>query len=257
MIFPVGIPIGPWVIHPHVFFETLAYLVGFRLYLWFRRRNGDHVDDGPRWSVLTAAAVGAVIGSRVLFWLEDPAATSGYLHQPAILFGGKTVVGALLGGWVAVEIVKRRIGVREATGDLFAVPLAAGMAIGRIGCFLSGLPDGTYGSATRLPWGVDLGDGIARHPVALYESAFMLLLAASLVRLRTRLRRGEAFKLFMVSYLAFRLAADGLKPGVPLAFGLTAIQWACASGLAYYGWWFVARRPGEVPAARCAAEVRT
>ena len=85
----------------------------------------------------------------------------------------------------------------------------------------------------------------------------MLLLAAALVRLRPRLRRGEAFKLFMVSYLAFRLAADGLKPGVPLALGLTAIQWACVGGLAYYAWWFVARRPGEAPAARFAEEVRT
>ena len=119
------------------------------------------------------------------------------------------------------------------------------------------MPDGTYGSATHLPWGVDLGDGIARHPVALYESAAMLLLAAALVRLRTRLRRGEAFKLFMVSYLAFRLAADGLKPGVALALGLTAIQWACVGGLAYYAWWFVARRPGEAPTARFAEEVRT
>jgi phosphatidylglycerol---prolipoprotein diacylglyceryl transferase len=254
--FPVLIPIGPWAVHPHVFFETLAYLVGFRLYLWLRRRQGDHVDDGPRWSIVTAAAVGAVIGSRLLFWLEDPAATAGYLSRPALLLGGKTVVGALVGGWLAVEIVKRRIGVREATGDLFAVPLAVGMCIGRIGCFLSGLPDGTYGSATTMPWGVDLGDGIARHPVALYESAFLLLLATVLVGARARLRRGEAFKLFMVSYLAFRLGADSLKPGVSLALGLTAIQWACVGGLAYYAWWLAARRPAEAPA-RYPEEVRT
>jgi prolipoprotein diacylglyceryltransferase len=253
----VGIPVGPWVVHPHVFFETLAYLVGFRLYLWLRRRQGDHVDDGPRWSIVTAAAIGAVIGSRLLFWLEDPAATVGYLRQPMVLLGGKTVVGALLGGWVAVEIVKRRLGVREATGDLFAVPLAVGMCIGRMGCFLSGLPDGTYGTATTLPWGVDLGDGVLRHPVALYESAFMLVLAVTLVRARARLRRGEAFKLFMTLYLAFRMGADSLKPGVPLALGLTAIQWACAVGLAYYVWWFIVQRPGEASEARVPAEART
>jgi prolipoprotein diacylglyceryltransferase len=257
MRFPVTIPIGPWTVHPHVFFETVAYLVGFRLYLWLRRRHGDPLDDGPRWSVITAAAIGAVIGSRLLFWLEDPVATIGYLHRPGVLLGGKTVVGALLGGWIAVEIVKRRIGIREATGDLFAVPLAVGIGIGRIGCFLSGIPDGTYGTQTMLPWGVDLGDGIPRHPVALYESLFMLALAVVLERYLTVLRRGESFKLFMACYLGFRIAVDGLKPGVTLALGLTAIQWACAAGLAYYAWWLIVQRQGEVSAARYPTEART
>jgi prolipoprotein diacylglyceryltransferase len=245
MRFPVLIPIGPWAIHPHVFFETLAYLIGFRLYLWLRRRRGDPIDDAPRWSIVTAAAVGAVGGSRLLFWLEDPAATVGYFEQPGILLGGKTVVGALLGGWIAVEAVKRRIGIREATGDLFAVPLAVGIAIGRVGCFLSGLPDATYGTPSSLPWAVDLGDGIPRHPVALYESFFMLTLALALERYRPGLRRGESFKVFMAFYLGFRLAVDGLKPGVGLLLGLTAIQWACAAGLAYYAWWLIMQRPGE------------
>jgi phosphatidylglycerol:prolipoprotein diacylglycerol transferase len=255
--FPVFVPVGPWVVHPHVFFETMAYLVGFRLYLWLRRRQGDPVDNGPRWSIVTAAAIGAVIGSRLLFWLEDPVATIGYLHRPGVLLGGKTVVGALLGGWVAVEIVKRRIGIREATGDLFAVPLAVGLSIGRIGCFLSGLPDGTYGSATTLAWGVDLGDGLLRHPVALYESAFMMILASALWRTRNRLRRGESFKVFMASYLAFRIGADSVKPGVSLGLGLTAIQWACAGGLAYYAWWLIVQRPGEMAETTYPTEART
>ena len=249
MTFPVLIPVGPWVLHPHVFFETLAYLVGFRLYLGLRRRRGDPVDDGPRWSIVTAA-VGAVIGSRLLFWLEDPVATIGYFQRPSVLLGGKTLVGALLGGWIAVEIVKRQIGIRGATGDPFAVPLAVGIGIGRIGCFLSGLPDGTYGSPSTLPWSIDLGDGILRHPVALYESVFMLALTVILGRYRAVLQRGESFKLFMASYLGFRIAVDGLKPGVRLALGLTAIQWACAAGLAYYVWWFIMHRPAEISARR-------
>jgi phosphatidylglycerol---prolipoprotein diacylglyceryl transferase len=257
MRFPVLVPIGPWAVDPHVFFETLAYLIGFRLYLWLRRRRGDPVDDGLRWAVVTAAAVGAVVGSRLLFWLEDPAATVGYLQHPGILLGGKTVVGALLGGWIAVEIVKRRIGIRGATGDLFAVPLAVGTGIGRIGCFLSGLPDGTYGTSSSLPWAVDLGDGISRHPVALYESLFMFALAGVLESTRSVLRRGESFKLFMTSYLAFRLLVDSLKPGISLAFGLTAIQWACAAGLACYAWWFFVQRPGEVSGAPYPTGART
>src|SRR5262249_31452501 len=140
---------------------------------------------------------------------------------------GKTAVGGLLGGWIAVAIEKRRLGIAERTGDLFALPLAVGFAIGRIGCFLTGLPDGTYGTATSLPWGVDLGDGLLRHPTALYESAFMIVVAIMLVRLEPVVKRGQLFQIFVFAYLAFRLAVDVIKPGTSLALHLTAIQWAC------------------------------
>jgi len=247
--FPVGIPIGVGTLQPHFVFETAAYIAGFRLYLRRRRLRGDHIADTARWSIITAAAVGAVVGSRLLNWLEDPSAVAAALDHPLTLFGGKTIVGALIGGWIAVEAVKRSLGLRAPTGDLFAVPLAAGIAIGRIGCFLSGLPDGTYGLETSLPWGVDFGDGVVRHPTAAYESAFAALLAVALLRFERRSRLGEAFKAFMSSYLAFRLAIEFLKPRPALVAGLSAIQWACVGGLVYYSWWFVARR-SEQGAAR-------
>ena len=117
------------------------------------------------------------------------------------------------------------------------MPLALGIAIGRIGCFLAGLPDHTYGLPTSLPWGVDFGDGIARHPTQLYEAVFLAWLAWYLSR--ASLRRpaahvnGDLFKLFMVSYLGLRLAIDFIKPG--LAFlGLTSIQWVCLLTLVHY-----------------------
>jgi len=250
MTFPVDFRVGGWTIPAHLVFETLAYTIGFRLYLSRRRRLGDHVSDPHRWSIVTAAAVGAVLGSRLLFWLEDPAATMSKLTDLQALAAGKTIVGGLLGAWIAVETIKVRLGVTVATGDLFAVPLAAGIAIGRIGCFLSGLPDGTYGIATTLPWGIDLGDGVARHPTALYETAFALVLLFVLRRFEPNRRRGDAFKLFMASYLAFRLAVDAIKPGVGIALGLTTVQWACVAGLLYYAVWLVRR--WKAPAAATA-----
>jgi prolipoprotein diacylglyceryltransferase len=172
---------------------------------------------------------------------------------------GKTVVGGLVGGLIAVEITKKFIGLRESTGDLFAVPLALGIAIGRIGCFLAGLQDRTYGLPTSLPWGVDFGDGIARHPTQLYEAAFLAGLAWYLARVSLRVSshrppvNGDLFKLFMVSYLGLRLAIDFIKPG--LAFGgLTSIQWVCLLTLLHYrrdiARWVTSRR---APAAAAAA----
>jgi prolipoprotein diacylglyceryltransferase len=205
-----------------LFFEVLAYTAGLLLFLRRRRKLGDHISDEARWSVITAAAIGAVIGSRVLFWMEGEGGG----------LGGKTIVGGLLGGWLAVELEKRRLNIQQRTGDLFVLPIAIGTAIGRIGCFLSGLPDGTYGIATSLPWGVDLGDGVPRHPTALYESAFMLVVAAVLPRFARGAQRGDLFRGFIASYLLFRLAVDSIKPGVAIAWHLTAIQWACIAGLA-------------------------
>jgi phosphatidylglycerol:prolipoprotein diacylglycerol transferase len=222
----------------HWLFETIAYVVGFRLYLWQRRRRGDVIADGTRWSIVAAAIAGAAIGSKLLYWLEDPALTLQHANDLVFLMAGKTVVGGLVGGLIAVEGTKKFIGVRESTGDLFAVPLALGIAIGRIGCFLAGLQDHTYGLPTTLPWGVDFGDGITRHPTQLYEAAFLAWLAWYLARASLRPSpsphvNGDLYKLFMVSYLGLRLAIDFIKPGLAFA-GLTSIQWVCLLTLVHY-----------------------
>ena len=115
--------------------------------------------------------------------MEDPQLTLQHLHDLSYLVGGKTIAGALLGGLFAVEAMKRYIGLHQSTGDLLAIPIAAGVAIGRIGCFLTGLSDNTYGTPTSLPWGIDFGDGVRRHPTQLYEIAFLLVLLAILVRI--------------------------------------------------------------------------
>lgn len=111
---------------------------------------------------------------------------------------GHSIAGAIAGGVISVELFKLATGIRGSTGIQFVAPLALGIAIGRWGCFLAGLPDYTYGVPTSLPWGVDFGDGIARHPVQLYESFAML--AFFLVYL-WEIRRGNEFVLRQGFYL--------------------------------------------------------
>jgi phosphatidylglycerol---prolipoprotein diacylglyceryl transferase len=221
-------------LHPHPLFESLAYILGFLAYLRLRRNAGDPIPDSTRWTIIAAAVAGAAVGSRVLFWFEDPAQTFTHWRDLVFLMSGKTIVGGLIGGVFAVELAKRMVGERRSTGDVFAAPIALGIAIGRVGCFLTGLSDQTYGSPTSLPWGVNFGDGIPRHPTQLYESAFAAILFVSLWRMTRRTHvGGDVFKIFMVSYMAWRLAVDFLKPEARIE-GLSAIQWACAVMLVYY-----------------------
>ena len=216
----------------HPLFEALGYTGGYALYRRHRADRGDILSDDRRWWIIAAAAIGALLGSRILGLLEYAPARGFHPRQLfAFTGGGKTIVGGLLGGWLAVELLKRFAHIRSRTGDLFAVPLCIGIAIGRIGCFFAGLADDTCGTPTTLPWGINFGDNISRHPTQLYEFVFLLLLALALHRFNARPHReGLTFRLFMASYLLWRLLIDFIKPQ-PLFHGLNAIQWACLGGL--------------------------
>ncbi len=234
--------------HPHQLFESLAYLISLLVFLALRNRFRDMVLPSARWAAIAFAVSGGALGSKLLYLAEDPHFTWSHRTDLQYLVGGKTIVGALVFGVLFVEVMKRKAGIRESTGDLYALPLAVGIAIGRIGCFLTGLTDNTYGVRTSLPWGVDFGDGVARHPTQLYEIVFLLALIPVLYRIIAGLsisnraeerascvfRAGDAFKVFMVAYLSFRLVCDFFKPYPPIFLDLGAIQWACVAGLLYY-----------------------
>ncbi|MGI4830354.1 MAG: prolipoprotein diacylglyceryl transferase [Janthinobacterium lividum] len=219
--------------HPalHPVFEALGYTLGFAAYKQARRRAGDVLDEQQRWSVIAAAAIGAMLGSRLLGLLEQAPRVHLVWSQVFLPGGGKTIIGGLLGGWFAVEMTKKIHGITTRTGDLFAVPLCIGIAVGRIGCFLSGLADDTYGKPTSLPWAVDFGDGIGRHPTQAYEILFLIALTVLLHWLAKRPHaNGSIFRFFLAAYLSWRLFVDFLKPQ-PLVAGINLIQWACLVGL--------------------------
>lgn len=222
----------------HTVFEVLAYAVGFQVFLRERRRLALPALNDPDHSVAVGvgAILGAALGAKFAFWFDDPLAAFANFPDWRHLLEGKSIVGALLGGLIGVELAKRFAGIKESSGDAFVRPLAVGMMIGRVGCFLSGLSDHTYGNPTALPWGVDFGDEIARHPTQLYEIVFLALWLLLLEARGSRLQRiGDRFRLFMAGYLLFRLLVDAIKP-VPYAyaFGLSGIQLLCIAGLAYY-----------------------
>ncbi|WP_046243384.1 prolipoprotein diacylglyceryl transferase [Hymenobacter terrenus] len=251
MHFPVELALGPARLPVHLLCEALAYTFGYRLYAHLRARKADPISSAHRQWIFVGAAAGALLGSRLLGLLEHPELL---LHPPGgwlYYFTNKTIVGGFLGGLIGVELTKKRLGITVSSGDLMVFPLLLGLGIGRIGCFLSGLEDGTYGTATALPWGINFGDGIRRHPTNLYELLFLAALALLLGLLERRgpLADGRRFQLFLSSYLLFRLLVEFIKPTAALpGLGLTAIQWACVAGLGYYAWAW--RRNNGLPLAQ-------
>ena len=238
MDLPFYIEIGAFRLHPHLIFEVLAFFIGFRYFLYLRKGRTDPIKAPDRVWIIIGATAGALLGSRLLGALENPelflqgGGEAGLLYY----YQQKTIVGGLLGGLIGVEVTKKLLGVGVSSGDLFTFPLILGILIGRIGCFLSGVEDGTHGLPSAVPWAMDLGDGLLRHPAPLYEILFlvMLWLGLYLIEQTYILADGVRFKLFMVSYLLFRLGVDALKPGFRFDVGLTTIQIACVLGLIYY-----------------------
>lgn len=188
-----------------------------------RRRSQRSLDltRSQRWGVALGAFCGSMIGAKLPFVLAD---WNGLLTGRAWFDNGKTILFGLVGGYFGVELAKWILSVQVKTGDTFAVPVAAAVAVGRLACFSAGC---CFGTVTELPWGVEFGDGLHRHPTQLYESAFHGVAALGLTWLRrSRHLRGQLIKLYILAYLIFRFLTEFIRPEPVVALGLTGYQWA-------------------------------
>jgi len=219
--------------HYHYIFETLAFIIGVRLYYFYKKGIKDPISDENRLWIMLGAMLGALIGSRVIAVLETPEV----LHHLSfsVLYQSKTIVGGLLGGLFGVELIKKIIGVNIASGDVYVIPILVALMIGRIGCFSMGIDEPTYGIPTHFFTGMDLGDGILRHPIMLYEMVYLTLLIFLFNGLKNKtLINGDRFKLFMVLYFLFRFWVELIKPYHSLFLNLSSIHWSALFIFIYY-----------------------
>ena len=200
-------------------------------------QRGLGLAGSERLAIAVGAICGAMIGAKLPFLLSD---WDGFVSGSAWLSDGKTIMCGLVGGYFGVELAKWACGIRVKTGDSFAVPVAASVAVGRVACFSAGC---CYGTATRLPWGIDFGDGLMRHPTQLYEAAFHLTAAAILAWLYHRSHfRGQLIKLYILAYLVYRFVSEWIRPEPEMALGLTGYQWAAVTLVPLFLWlWYLDR----------------
>lgn len=235
MTFPLDVQIGSLRFSTHLVCEVLSFFLGFRYFMFLRKRQTDVISEENRVWIIIGAAFGAFIGSRLLGALERPDLFFGGQVGGLYYFQNKTIIGGLLGGVMGVEGIKKIVGERHSSGDLFTFPLIFALIIGRIGCFSMGIYEETYGFPSNVPWAMDLGDGVLRHPTVLYEIVFLGLLTIGIVRAekgKTWLN-GTRFKLFMTAYLLYRFSVEFIRPGYRISC-FTIIQIACGLALIYY-----------------------
>jgi len=221
----------------HLLFDFLAWTGALGMGIWLKRRkffiDTRSIDLARHPHYFTCLGLGALAGG-ILFGSWNM-----HLGQTAVADYfqlGHSIAGALVGGIVGVELYKKFHCINTSTGIIFVAPLAFGIAIGRLGCFFAGLDDYTYGVETTMPWGVDFGDGIHRHPVQLYESGAMILFLTVFFyqwHRRTNLFLANGFYLFVLFYAAQRFMWEFLKPYPPVIWGLNLFHLICLGMILY------------------------
>ena len=226
---PVIARFGPVAVLTHDVCVALGIGVAAVVFLWEIRRR--RAQDDRLWYVLAGALVGGALFARLGTWAQhlDPRDNASLLEQWA--YGNRSILSGLVGAYIGAIVAKKASGYPWRTGDLFAPAVAAGMAVGRVGCLLAEPP----GTPTDLPWGVTLDAaqagamhtvaGVPLHPSFAYEILFHLAAFAALLALRRRVTApGALFKIYLAAYAAFRFVVEFVRGNEVVWLGLTRPQ---------------------------------
>ena len=217
-MYPRLLELGPISIYSYGVLLVSAYLLGLRVAVARGRARGL---DGQRIMDLgIAIIVSALVGAKLLLFVvefedftRDPAALWTLVRSGGVFYGG-----LLLSVGVAFWYMRRHAMPLWATCDAFAPGIAAGQAVGRLGCLLAGC---CYGHPTDLPWGVTFTNPTAAanvgtpldvglHPTQLYESAAALVILGVLLAFERRGRSfaGRTFWTYLLLYPAVRFVIE-------------------------------------------------
>ncbi len=206
----------------------LMFAAAFIVSGWLIAKRLKELDAPIDWAyeLILAAAVGGVLGAKLWFSFQE-----GEWSFDQIFSGtGLVWYGGALGGAAAVAAYAKWRGIFNYTLlDICAPALAAGYAVGRIGCQLSG--DGDYGKTTDAWWGMGYPDGTVPtapgekvYPTPILETVSMALLAYVLWRLRNRFAPGVLFAIYLIVSSIERFLIEFLRRNEVVALGMTLAQ---------------------------------
>jgi phosphatidylglycerol---prolipoprotein diacylglyceryl transferase len=221
---PVLFTIGNIEVSSYSFFVALGFFAGVGVYIYEAKRKKDTSEKTLY--IAIGSIAGGILGAKLLDWIINIDFIFKNISSIDFLISGRTIIGGLIGGYIGANLAKKYTGIKSRKGNLFAPGIALGVAIGRIGCFLSGC---CYGKECNLPWGVDFGDKISRHPTQLYESIFMLgmFIWLQFIKNKKTLQPGQLFTNLMLAYFSFRFFIEFIRDEKIALIGFTYFQFIC------------------------------
>lgn len=204
---------------------VIPVLLGLMLTVFF---PASRTFDDPRqksvYRILQLATlIGALVGAKLTAVVVDLRWPFETLPEGFLFRTGRTLTGGLLFGFLTAEILKPIVGHREPPNDRFAAVLPFSIAIGRVGCLLSGCCGGI---AWDGPWALRDEGGVLRHPTALYDLLFHVGLGLLFVYwFRTGQQKSRLFAIHLLAYGVFRFLLETLRVSPIYALGLTGYQW--------------------------------
>ncbi len=235
-----------------IHFYGLIIMTGVVAASLLARRQAKKAGEDPEviWDALAWVVIAGIIGARLWHILTPPPnfidqgiTTKWYLTHPldaiAIWRGGLGILGAVVGGAIALFIFMRRRGLSFARWvDFIAPGLALAQAIGRWGNFVN---EELYGAPTNLPWALYIDPqyrlpqykNVAYyHPLFLYESLWnlgnMALLLWVSKRYKDRLLPGDVFLVYAIVYPVGRFLLEFLRLDASMVAGININQWIMA-----------------------------
>lgn len=198
--------------------RALGAMAAAALALWVSKRDSPHDSSGAFGDLLGAVLVGMALGRLAyvagagIDLLENPV-------ELVFVRGGVSPVAAAIGA-LAYLVWTCRSDLLDRT-DRLAPAVLTGLAAWEAGCLWQG---SCLGSPTGVWWAMSLpGSDLARHPVAIYQAA-LLIVGAALLWWRPLRWRGA----IAASALAW---ASAIRMSVPL--------WS-VTGWSTWRWWYVA-----------------
>lgn len=221
---------------------ALLILLGIALFAVFRPTKAySDPERSAYWRLQAITFTAALLGSKIAVLFGDALWPLRPVHDwTALIWSGRSIVGALLVGFIVAEAAKPLLRYGLPPNDRFAVVLPFSIATGRLGCWFTGCCLGV-----PMKGGIALvaADGVSRYPAALVEAAFHLLCGAALAAmLRRKWLSGRLFALFLVAYGLFRFATEELRVTAKAFAGLSAYQWICVGMVIAGGTALVLRR---------------
>lgn len=194
-----------------------------------RRQQGLPIATGDKWTLVISGVVGATLAAKLPFWLFAQTSSAAIVPLPGVAWiaDGKTILWALAGGYLGVEVGKWMLDIRVRTGDTFVVAVAVAVGVGRLGCLIYGC---CHGAPTDLPWGIGFkiaSDGgiVPRHPTQIYEAIFHLAFAGLATwGIRRRIATGDWMPIYLIAYSIYRFASEFIRTETPWIGGLTFYQ---------------------------------